>query len=398
VLLLSLAGLVGCGGGSATRDGSVLELPVEIVSLGSTVSDEALAQLSDAALFADGNALLREGAYAEALRRYRLLQVRSSDDDYVRAAYYNTGLCLEGLDDYEGASRIYEEVVERWPASDDATDALYRWAESRSQLGDYEGVLPIMQRALRRARLTLVDRTEAHLRLANAAIELRDYALAEQNYRAVLRANAEARLEARTDESAERQPLPDYHPILAQAHFGLGRAYHELFLEIKLVLPQAAIERALLDKAQLMEQARLAYLDAVRAGHIYWSVAAGFMIGQIYEDFYLDVLACEVPADFEGLVLEVYFEELRAFLRPVVQRALDVYEDNLSMAHRMGADSVWVEETEMGIERVQRYLFDETTQQEQERLILQQQHPHSARDRNRVHPAALELARTPDAS
>jgi hypothetical protein len=240
-----------------------------------------------------------------------------------------------------------------------------------------------MERVLRRTRLSVYDQAEAHLRWADAAIEYRDYPTAEYHYRQVIEVNRRAQESAGPDTPAEERPLDDFNPLLTQAYFGLGRTYHELFLEIKLVLPEAVIRQALLDKAQLMEQARLAYLDAVRAGDPYWSVAAGFMIGQIYEDLFLDILACEVPHDFDELTVEVYFDELRAYLDPVLRRALSIYEDNLAMAERLGSHSVWVEETRTAIDRTRGYLEDPEVRREQERLILLQRHPHSARDPSR---------------
>ena len=365
---------VACSG----PQGNVIEGETIIVSTDLAADEFVFAELSD--LYAEAVELFQEGEYESSLRRLAfIIEYIDEDDDYVRAAHYTSGLCYQRLDDWESAADAFSTVVQLWPGSRDATDALYLWAEARAQLGDWEGVVPLMERVLRRSRLTLLDRVEANLRLANAAIEIRDYAYAEQHYRAAIELDREARVTATDDD----ETLIDNHPLIAQANFGLGRTYHELFLEIRLVLPQEAVYRALVDKAQLMEQARLAYLDAVRMAHPYWSVAAGFMIGQIYEDFFLDVLACEVPHEFDRFTLEVYFEELREFLQPVVERSLTFYEHNLGMAQRLGAHHVWVTETVDGIERVQSYLYDPEVQDEQEQAILEQRHPHSAQDPQR---------------
>ncbi len=364
---------VGCGANTATTN---IDLDPMVISL----SEEDEIIFGDAVeLFTQAGEHLRAGEHEAALRRYLLLREYFPDISYMRTVSYNMGLCFEGLDDWEHAASMYQEVVENWPATSDATDALFRWAEAHSQLGQYEEVVPLMERVLRRARLTLFDRMEGHVRWANAALETRDYAPAEQHYREAIRINRQAEMHP-ADENPANQPLAEFHPILVQAHFGLGRTYHDLFLQIKLTLPEDNIRQALVDKGQLLEQARVSYVEAVRAGHPYWSPAAGFMIGQIYEDFYLDILACEVPHDFDAMTLEVYFTELRDYLRPLIERAMSVYEDNLAMSDRMRADSVWVEETEMGIQRIERYLFDDEFQDQQELLIREQAHPHSAGD------------------
>ena len=379
VLIVLVVGvcLPGCGARQAVY---TVDMDPTVISL----EDEDEIIFGDAAdLFTEAGDLLRNGQHGPALRRYLLIREVFPDITYMRTVAYNMGLCYEGLDAWEHAADMYSEVVENWPASTDATDALFRWAESKSQLGDYEGVIPLMERALRRARLTLFDRIEAHVRWGNAALELGNFTPAEQHFREAMRQNRQAASRAPDEFDPANQALPEFHPVLIQAQFGLGRTYHELFLEIKLVLPEDSIRQALIDKGQLLEQARLAYIEAVRAGHPYWSPAAGFMIGQIYEDFYLDILACEVPHHFDEMTMEVYFDELRDYLRPLIERAMSVYEDNMAMSDRMRANSVWVEETQLGIQRIERYLFDEPFQETQEDEILEQRHPHSAQDPDR---------------
>lgn len=373
-VLLVVATQLGCG---AARTTHTLDMDATVISVD---SEDEIIFGDHVDLLAEGNELLRAGEHYQALRRYQLIVTHFPDVSYMRTVAYNMGLCHEGLDDWSSAATRYEQVVQGWPASQDATDALFRWAEANSQRGLYESVVPLMERALGRARLTLFDRIEAHVRWGNATLEMREFAEAEQHYREATRLNDRASRQPPATEDPDDQALPDFHPMLVQAHFGLGRTYHALFLEIKLVLPEGAIRQALVDKGQLLEQARQSYLEAVRAGHPYWSPAAGFMVGQIYEDFYLDILACEVPHHFDGPTLEVYFDELRDYLRPLVERAMNVYEDNLGMAGRMRSDNVWVEETQLGIRRIERYLYDDQFQSDQEQLILEQQHPHSAQD------------------
>jgi len=378
--LLSLLTLSAACGTTAT--GHVIDLDATLVVVGESEDEVVFGDAMD--LFTQANDRYREDDHAGALRRYELLLEHFPESGYERSVTYNIGLCRANLEQWSGARTAFETVVARWPGRDDATDALFMLAEVESQIGNYEGVIPVVERVLRRARLSNRQRIEAHSRWGSAAVEMRDYAHAEQHYRQAIRLNQQAG-RAQTDELDPAEwPYEEWNEWIASAYFGIGRIYHELFLEIKLILPEGEIRTALIDKGQLLEQARQSYLDAVRSDNIYWSPAAGFMIGQIYEDFYLDILACEVPHEFDELTLDAYFDQLRDYLDPLLRRALSVYEDNLAMSVRMGADSVWVEETEMGIERVQQYLFDELFQDEQELLIREQRHPHGAQDPGRA--------------
>src|SRR5690606_22150497 len=89
-------------------------------------------------------------------------------------------------------------------------------------------------------------------------------------------------------------------------------------------------------------------------------------------------LATEVPADFGEVELEVYFEQLRAYIRPAMERALSVYENNLAMAYRLGAESQWVDGTLDSILRVHRYLEEQLGWEEEHQLVIEGRHPHSA--------------------
>ncbi|MCA9564171.1 MAG: tetratricopeptide repeat protein, partial [Myxococcales bacterium] len=284
--ILIASWLVACGSGPQE---TIFEFTDPTVIVASPEDDIVFESAED--LLLEGNELLRNREHERALRRFELLLEHFPDSAYVRDATFHIGLCHEGMDDWEAAAATYEHFVDEWPSTSDATDALFRWAEARSQLGDYEGVVPLTERILRRANLTVLDRVEAHVRFGNATVEMRDYPAAEQHYREAIRINDFARAQFNSNSPASEMPLEEYNPLIAQTYFGLGRIYHELFLEIKLVLPEEAITRALVDKGQLMDQARQAYTEAIRAGNSYWSPAAGFMVGQLYEDFYLDILA-----------------------------------------------------------------------------------------------------------
>ena len=56
---------------------------------------------------------------------------------------------------------------------------------------------------------------------------------------------------------------------------------------------------------------------------------------------------------------EVYYEELKKQLRPVVDKAIWVLEKNLETARRLGYDSPFIEETEATLSHLQRVLAPE---------------------------------------
>jgi tetratricopeptide (TPR) repeat protein len=393
--LLLLVALVGACGARRVATDRTTE-PVEVIEFdpmliqASTDDDGAISTVAIdlPALFAEAGDYLAADDFENAARLYRIL-ISAWDDApvdtrnreaYLRASVCNLGLALEAMGEWDAAARAYRRVINEWRASDDATWAYYRLAETLSLLGDWEAIPPLMATVADRSGQPLRSRLEGVLRWANALLETRDYAGAEMRFRQVIDMNQRAARQWSADEPDFRnEPLDRVHPIVSQAYFGLGRVYHELFLEIRIVLPEEAMTRALIDKGQLFEQAQVAYLDCVRAGNRYWAPAAGFMTGQLYEDMYYDVLASEIPTTFNELELEVYFEELRAFLEPALRRASAIYENNLAMAYRLGSDGVWVDDTLERLNVLQRYLHEKEGWEAEQRLIVEQQHPRSAR-------------------
>ncbi|MFT4703970.1 MAG: tetratricopeptide (TPR) repeat protein [Bradymonadia bacterium] len=330
-------------------------------------------------LFAEAGDYLVAEDYENALRLYEIVLEATNDEEYQRVTRYNRGLALEGMLQFDEAADDYRRVILGWPASEDATYAHFRLAECLAQTGQYELVPDVMELVLPRAGLALSDRVEAHLRWGYALLEMREFVAADHRLQEAIDINRQALLRWNPEANDWRErPLERNDPMVAQAWFGRGRVFHELFREIRLVLPQDRLTEDLVAKTQLFEQSQEAYLSAVRSGNRYWSPAAGFMVGQLFEDFYFDVLATEVPPDFNELEMEVYFEELRAFIAPAMERAMSVYENNLAMSYRLGSDSVWVEDTLASIERVDEYVRQETNWEAEHRLIIEHRHPRSA--------------------
>ncbi len=390
VLLMLCVLAQACGGRTAATDDGLesgvvpLEELIEFepVVVHATVGDdgEVHTQMSDLpSLFAEANDYLRAFDYENSLRLYGLIIDEFEVDEFVRLSHYNSGVANEGLGDWTTASEHYRTVIETWPSTEDATYAMFRLAECHARLGEFERVPALMDIAQRRIELTHRELMEAHLRWGNALLEMRDFAAAEAKFRELISRNDMMRAGWDPESGdARRRPLDDWDGIISQAHFGIGRIYHELFSEIRMVLPHAVYERDLVDKSQLFQQALDGYLASVRTGNDYWSPAAGYMTGQLYEDFYFDILASEIPDHFNELELEVYWQELRAFLQPAIERALRLYQHNLAMAHRLNSDSEWVAATVESVYRLEDYITSQSGWEQEQLLIQDERHPRSA--------------------
>ncbi len=147
----------------------------------------------------------------------------------------------------------------------------------------------------------------------------------------------------------------------ARAAYEEGEAARARFEAVR-VDPSAASGdelAALLDrKSALLLDAQERYLAAIREGDADWAVAAGARIGGLYEDLHRALLDAPLPAGMEGDDAAAYRGELRQRLRVLVTKAIEAYEETLSIAQRAGVRSADVPRVEEGLQRMQRLLHD----------------------------------------
>ena len=370
-LAVAAALLVGCGaaGGQAGREDGVVggatpEERLEMDPMLLRAGPGAEGAIDAGELFERALAAQKARRYEEAARHYEAIVRYFGDSRYYVPALYNLGLSQEELGAHEEASRAYRRIITEKPRQEDAKDAYFRLAAVLEKLDEHPRIVPLMTEVLLRGDVEHFDRVEAHVRRANALLATGEAQEAESGFRTVLELNERA---------PARQRLESSSHYLAQAHFGLGRAVHQQVNALKLVLPTERMGADLDEKARLLLRSQAHYLRTLSLRHPQWSIAAGFMIGKLYEDFYIDILAAEIPDDLSREAVALYFGELRDKIRPLMERAVEVYEKNLHFTRKMGLDesnSEWTRATSQQLARIKAYLDDPFIQRRAERLVL----------------------------
>ena len=372
-ITLALAALTlgaACTGAPATDDVNVAEVPTQKIDLDPMLirpagPDGKPVAVNAEEVFQSAFAAFSGRRYEEAIRHYATVVEYFPESRFLLPSLFNMGLANEKLERWEPASKAYKTIIETFPAKPDAKDAYYRLAHVSEKLGDHELIVDLMTKAMLREDINHFDRMEAHVRRSMAMLELGDAKGAEDGFKAMLRLNRGA--------AADKQLQSDAQ-FVVQAEFGLGRALHAQVMTIPLVLPTEKMGEDLERKANLFLASQSAYIRALREHHPRWSLAAGYMIGRLYEDFYLDILAAEIPDDLTDEQVGMYFTELRTQLRPLMVRAIQVYEKNLSLSKRIDArhaDNEWAKASDTHLVRLKAYLNDPFTQRRAERLVLQ---------------------------
>lgn len=326
--------------------------------------------------FDEASAYFQAEDYVRAIRLYERVLDAADEMIWQKAAMYNIGLSYEHMGDWERAAQTFNEVIDIFPTTDEGRDAYFRLGEALAHLGEFQRIVPLMVEALQRPDISDDRRIEGLVRKGTAEVELRQFAAAETTLRSAISFDENSRARALEEgRRYERGRLANTG--IAQAKYLIGRIYHEIFSEIRMVLPVERYKKDLADKDALFHQALKEYTAAVRTGNAYWAPQAGFQIGKLYEDYYFDILASEVPKTFTQEHRDIYFTELRKFLAPGLKSALQMYERALGMAYRMGSQDDVVEDLLEHVLSLQAYEDDVERWAEEHVAVFEGRHPHS---------------------
>lgn len=341
-----------CGSGRAER--AIALDPMHLASI-EVRGEREVVVLDPEVLFHEAGQAFERRDFEAAAGKYELVVRHFPESRYGLVSRYNAGLALERGGRPVRAIPFFEGVVERAPSSKDAHDALFRLAACFEAEERWADAIAVLTRILRPEFPLLVeaDRLEAFARRGHAQEKAGELALAERDYQEALTLYRRNLDDPRLHESR----------WVSLAQFRVGEIYRELFSAIHFRLPLERMSRDLEDKSNLFLKAQNAYLRGVRLHHPDFAVAAGYRLGALYEGFYDDMLSAEVPDDLTREEIEVYFEELRKKIRPLVVQAIDIYERNLKLGQRLGQSGEWFRKTEGSLARLKEILREESTRE-----------------------------------
>src|SRR5690606_24763238 len=83
----------------------------------------------------------------------------------------------------------------------------------------------------------------------------------------------------------------------------------------------------------------------------------GFQLGSLFEEFYDAMMYAPVPDWLDDSQRRTYYRELEERLRPVVDKAVWVFEKNLEAARKLGYDNEFIDRTELALAHLQAVLL-----------------------------------------
>jgi tetratricopeptide (TPR) repeat protein len=326
-----------------------LEFPPEEVKV--TPLDLELEGKNDEELFAVGTAAYGAGDYARSAAAFARLADLFPQSRHEAAALFNAGLAYERVEEWRLALERFRALERRYEGPD-AVEAAFRVAECQYHLRDLAEARATLDGLVGRPGLSGGDRVRALAQRGIVELEAGRPEEAEKTLRLALSAYHEASEEERLDEH-----------FAAQAQYYLGEVYREWFRTLPFDPSkgdEAALERDLEQKAEMLLSAQGHYLRAIRMGNDRWAVASGFRIGELYDELRAQLLSAPLPPGLDEEHAAAYRSELRRRVRVLATKAITAYEQTLSRATRSGVDDLrFLADAQGSLERLKAALAED---------------------------------------
>jgi tetratricopeptide (TPR) repeat protein len=315
--------------------------------------DLELVGKNDEELFAIGTAAFGAGDAARAAAAFDRVAELFPTSRHEAAALFNAGLAHEKLEEWDPALARFR-TLERKYEGKDALEASFKVAECLYHLGDLAGARDALDAIAKRPGLGPDETVRALAQRGVVELELERTDAAEKTLRLALSLG---------QKDGERGAVDPYWIALAQYH--LGEVYRAWFRALPLdpaTSDEAKLGEDLEHKAEMLLSAQGHYLRTIRLGDDRWAVAAGFRIGELYDELRRVLLEAPLPPGLEADEADAYRAELRRRVRVLAGKAIVAYEQTLARAARTGVDDVrFLADAQASLARLKDALKDETT-------------------------------------
>ncbi len=312
----------------------------------------------------DAEMLFRRGAEAVAqgdctggVRLYDRVANEFQASRYASPSLYNAGLCLQEKKEDAEAARRYERLLRDLPESPDRKHASFQLAAIYVRMERWEEGLAMADEILKREDLSTDERVEALSRRAQVLLgtnELEQAAAQSKNTLSYVR--------TRPPEDQAREFY-----FVAAANYVLAETIRFKAEAITVPPGRVAEQRAVLERrAQLILKAQRAYFDTIRHTDPHWAAAAGYRIGEMYDNFWHAIMNAPVPPPKRPIAeqnMPIYREEYRLELarlvKPLVRHSIRYWELTLMMVERTGVDTEWTKKIRQDLQRARKRLLEQ---------------------------------------
>ena len=228
------------------------------------------------------------------------------------------------------AAAEFERIADAESSTDDVRrEALWKASDLYKDTGTLSSEQRVLNNILVRYPNPLAESIEARFRLLEIA--------RQSGNDTEITARLEEFIQVDATAGAQRSDRTRF--LAAKASLELAEPVRRRFQVVKLTQPLA---NSLKLKKELMEDVISAYTGAADYGVAEVTTAATFRLGEVYEQFSVDLMGSDRPGELEADALEQYEILLEEQAFPFEEKAIDLYKANTNRAPN-GVYDEWVQ-------------------------------------------------------
>lgn len=283
-------------------------------------------------------------------------EVEYKDHPNAPDAVYNSGVLLEAMEKWEDSIAAYEKYMKVYPNRENVRDVALHLAYLEREKKDWKKAKTRFEDFLKRKDATNVEKVEVYDQIGLLYGETK-----EKNWEKLQEENFTKSLETWKTLNDEDKKKTRY--FAAEARFLQGEKIYEEFAKIKLSFPMSALQKSLIKKGELEQQAEGIYTEVIQMESPRWVAAGAYRVGQMYKNFSDELYGLPMP---EGLTPDQE-DEYRAALDdnafPLQEKALTAFRTALRLALQYQAYNEWSAKSAAEISKLEREAYPITGQE-----------------------------------
>lgn len=252
--------------------------------------------------------------------------------EHGKDAAFNAVILRVAAGDHDKAIGDGNKFLALYPSATEADEVVFQMGRAHQDAGRTKDSIDLYKRYLARGSRNQDHRVQGFVLLAKAQIKEGDTKAAEDSLTNATRMGKQLKASLGADGKF----------AAAQARYMQGERVLAKFESIKIEGDVKQLGKRLKEKAELLKQAALVFLDVVSFGVAEWTTAALYQVGHTYETFAKSLRDAPVPAEAKTEQEKEDFQsQIETFVVPVEEKALDAYENGWKKAQELGIYNQW---------------------------------------------------------
>jgi hypothetical protein len=272
-------------------------------------------------------------------------------------ALYNSALSLERDKKYSKALDVYNAIKNNDP------DRYYRISACCHELKKWDCVMSGLKNWKNASgSLSLVEEFEFRVRTGSAYLSLSSYKDSIEYLETAVRAFTEKKHLLLADAQNKEYTENKINALGLWSLDDLASAYKIIGKEVKLPINDedsentpyiTSLKNQVNLKAYYYLKSQDTYLQMLQLGDATTASKGLFMIGELYQDAYKSFMNSGAPNKIKDQKLEKeYSEELKASLRPLLEKAKIAYNKNIELAHDYKTNNEWIKKSRAALSKI----------------------------------------------